>query len=118
MTAGADCMRVVKIYKPIPAEEKVYSRVSAKMVTFGDKLNAIGMILLSKKYKNFSERMSFTELCATGIGLVLSLILGIIGVSGASVFVSILWQVVWCVALHYMSHNVFLGETRNKKDDE
>lgn len=118
LTAGADCMRVVKIYKPIPAEEKVYPRVSAKMVTFGDKLNVISMLLLSRKYKNFSERMSFTELCATATGLMLAIVLGAIGLSAVAVFVSMVWQVVWCVALHYMSVNAFLREARRRNDEE
>lgn len=118
LTAGADCMRVVKTYKPIPAEEKVYGRVSARMVTFGDKLNTVGMVLLSKKYKSFSERMSFTEMCATGVGLILAIVLGILGVSAASVFVSIVWQIVWCIALHYMSTNAFLREARRKNEEE
>ena len=111
-------MRVVKIYKPIPAEEKVYPRVSAKMVTFGDKLNVISMLLLSRKYKNFSERMSFTELCATATGLMLAIVLGAIGLSAVAVFVSMVWQVVWCVALHYMSVNAFLREARRRNDEE
>ena len=118
LTAGADCMRVVKIYKPIPTEEKVYARVSAKMVTFGDKLNVISMLLLSRKYKNFSERMSFTELCATATGVMLAIVLGTIGLSAAAVFVSMVWQVVWCVALHYMSVNAFLREARRRNDEE
>ncbi len=118
LTAGADCMRVVKIYKPIPAEEKVYGRVSARMVTYGDKLNAISVLLLSRKYKSFSERISFAELCATGVGVMFAVLLGLVGLNFAAVFVSALWQVVWCVVLHYMSGNAFLREARRKNEEE
>ena len=118
LTAGADCMRVVKLYKPKPLDEKVYARVSARMVTFGDKLNAISMILLSRKYRRFSEKMRFTETCATAVGLMLAVAFSILGINAAAVFVSIVWQIVWCVALHYTSTRAFLKEEKNKNDED
>ena len=48
LTAGVGDMRVVKLYAPLK-EEKVYNRVSASVVTFGDRLDASGMVVLSKK---------------------------------------------------------------------
>ena len=117
LTAGADCMRVVKIYRPI-REEKVYGRVSARMVTFGDKLNAIVMILLSKKYRAFTEKIRFTELLATFVGLVLAVVFGILGVNPAAVIASVVWQIVWCIVLHYMSISTFLREEKNKNNEE
>ena len=118
LTAGADCMRVVKIYKPKPVDEKVYNRVSARMVTFGDKLNAIGMILLSRKYKSFSEKTRFAEMCSMSVGLMLAIAFGILGLNSAAIFVGMVWQIVMCTALHYMSANAFLKEEKNKNDED
>ena len=118
LTAGADCMRVVKVYKPIPAEEKIYPRVSARMVTYGDKLNTISMLLLSRKYKKFSERISFIEKCATAVGLMLAVMLCVFGLNSASVIVSVIWQIVLCAVLQYMSYNTFLKEHRRKNDED
>jgi hypothetical protein len=105
------------MYTPLD-EEIVYSRVSANMVTYGDTLNAIGMVLLSKKYRSFSEKMRFIELCAMGVGLMLTVCFGIVGINSAVTLVSSFWHLVWWVALHYMSKNVFLRDIRMKKDEE
>ena len=105
------------MYTPLD-EDIVYSRVSANMVTYGDTLNAIGMVLLSKKYRTFSEKMRFIELCAMGIGLVLTVVFGIVGISSAVTMVSSVWHLVWMAAMHYMSKNVFLRDDRRKKDEE
>lgn len=117
LTAGADCMRVVRMYTPL-AEEIVYSRVSANMVTYGDTLNAISMVLLSKKYRLFSEKMRFIELCAMGVGLMLTVCFGIVGINSAVTLVSSIWHLVWWAALHYMSSNVFLKDAVKKKDED
>lgn len=117
LTAGADCMRVVRMYTPL-AEEVVYSRVSANMVTYGDTLNAISMVLLSKKYRLFSEKMRFIELCAMGVGLMLTVCFGIVGINSAVTLVSSVWHLVWWAALHYMSRNVFLKDAVKKRDED
>ena len=117
LTAGSDCMRVVRMYTPL-AEEIVYSRVSANMVTYGDTLNAISMVLLSKKYRLFSEKMKFIELCAMGVGLMLTVAFGVVGINSAVTLVSSVWHMVWWAALYYMSRNVFLRDARDKKDED
>ena len=62
LTAGSDCMRVVKLYSPVK-EEKVYNRVKASMITYGDRLDAASMIVLAKKYNNFAMYAKFAEIC-------------------------------------------------------
>lgn len=118
LTAGAGDMRVLKLYSPLK-EEKVYSRVSAGMVTYGDKLDAASMIVLSKKYNSFSLHVKFAELCAAGIGLLLALVLAIIGFSSRStVLIATLWQVVMCIAMRVLSKTVFLKDAKKKNEEE
>ena len=62
--------------------------------------------------------MRFAELSATVVGLVLAIAFGIIGISPAAVFAAAIWQVVWCVALQYMSANAFLKEEKNENTEE
>lgn len=118
LTAGAGDMRVLKLYSPLK-EEKVYSRVSAGMVTYGDKLDAASMIVLSKKYNSFSLHVKFAELCAAGIGLLLAIVLSIIGFSSRStVLIATLWQVVMCIAMRVLSKTVFLKDAKKKNEEE
>ena len=116
LTTGADNMRVLKLYAPLK-EEKVYSRVSAGMVTYGDKLDAASMIVLSKKYKLFSLHTRFAELCAAGIGVILALVLSLIGFSRVTVLIATLWQILMCGVMRILSKSVFLKDVK-KKDDE
>ena len=118
LTAGADDMRVLKLYAPLK-DEKVYGRVSAGMVTYGDKLDAASMIILSKKYNSFSLHVKFAELCAAGIGLLLALVLSIIGFSSRStVLVATLWQVAMCIAMRILSKVIFLKDAKKKNEEE
>ena len=117
LTAGVGDMRVVKLYSPLK-EEKVYNRVSASMVTYGDRLDASGMIVLSKKYNNFSMHVRFAEICAMGVGALLAIVLSIIGFGRATVLVATLWQILLSVALRFLSKTVFLGDARKKNEEQ
>lgn len=117
LTAGVDDMRVLKIYAPLK-EEKVYGRVSANMVTFGDKLDAASMIVLSKKHKNFSLNVRFAELCAAAFGVLLAVALSIVGFSRITVLVATLWQMLMCGAIKVISKKVLLGDAEKKDDDQ
>lgn len=116
LTAGNGCMRVVKLYKPL-GEEKVYNRVSASMVTYGDRLDAASMIVLSKKYHKFSMYTRFAELCSMIIGLVLAFVLSLIGFGRATVLIASIWQIVWCISIRLFSKTVFLKETEKNEDN-
>ena len=117
LTAGAGDMRVLKLYAPLK-EQKVYGRVSAGMVTYGDKLDAASMIVLSKKYKNFSFHIKFAELCAAGIGVLLALALSLIGFSRVTVLIATLWQLLMCGVVNILSKRVFLSDAKKKDDDQ
>lgn len=117
LTTGTGNMRVVKLYNPL-GEDKVYSRVSASMVTYGDKLDAAGMVLLSKKYKSFSDHIRFAEICGMAIGVFLAIALSFIGFGRLTVLISGIWQLTWCFALQFLSKAVFLKDARKKDSEE
>lgn len=116
LTASTDVMRVVRMYRPIP-EEKVYGRVSADMITYGDKLDATSMVLLSKKYKKFSDLMQFAQICSSGIGALLALVLSLIGINVFTPLIAVIWQIVWCFGIRVMSKMNFLKSESEKNDD-
>ena len=117
LTTGTGNMRVVKLYNPL-GEDKVYSRVSASMVTYGDKLDAAGMVLLSKKYKSFSDHIRFAEICGMAIGVFLAIALSFIGFGRLTVLISGIWQLTWCFALQFLSKTIFLKDARKKDSEE
>ena len=116
LTAGNGDMRVVKLYNS-DNEKVVESRADARMITYGDKLDAANMIVLAKKTAGFSLHMKFTELCAMGFGLIMALGLSIFGLGGFTPIVASLWQVLACVLLRFVTKSVFLKEKKRKKDE-
>ncbi len=119
LSAGSDCMRVMKKYVPLSEDEgKLYRRVSARLVTYGDKINAINTVLLTKKYKKFSERLSGTELYATAIGAALAIVLALCGMTSIPAVIFSLWQIAWCVVLRLASKNTFPIISKDKENDK
>lgn len=116
LTAGAEGMRVVKLYNRPSVEEKVYPRVSARMVTYGDRIDAANMLLLSKKYRRFTAIVKFAELCAMIAGVTLAIVFSFIRLSIATVLVASIWHIVLCQMLRVLSTASFLNEA-NKKED-
>lgn len=117
LMAGNDCMRVVKKLTPHPGEDKVYNRLSAAVVTYGDKISAINLILLSKKYKKLSDRLTVSEIYAMAVGIVLAVTLSLLGMRGIPFAIFGLWQIAWCVVLHFVSRNSLLRDKNEESDD-
>ena len=113
--AGYDYMRVCRLYTPMQ-KEKVYSRVSAGMITYGDKMDAASTVLLARKFKAFFLRAKFAELCALTIGIILAILFAIVGMNGATTIIAAVWQIIWYALLRGLSFRVFLKE--GKKDQE
>ncbi|MBO7196410.1 MAG: hypothetical protein J6V80_03660 [Clostridia bacterium] len=114
LTAGNGNMQVVKLYNPVSVEE-VQNRAEARMITYGDRLDAAGMIVLAKKYNRFSIYLKFIELCAAAIGMLLGIVLSIIGILRFNLVIAALWHIVTCVAARFLSKYAFLRDA--KKDD-
>ncbi len=110
LTAGADSMRVMKRLDE-NTEQTVYNRISAGMVTVGDKINAINLILLSKRYSKLSERLYTYELSVMIAGMALSAALSLFGMA-ASVPALLfgVWQIAWCAVLAILSRNTLKFE--------
>ena len=114
LTTGIGGISVVKLYKPLK-EETVYNRVSATMVTYGDKLDGAAMIVLAKKYKRFANYVRFAELSAMAIGVLLSLVLSLIGFGRVTVLAAALWQTLWCCAVRVVSHRFFIEREKTEE---
>lgn len=114
LCAGADCMRVVKKLEPRAEADKIYRRVSAGVITFGDKINAINTILLTRKYKQFSNRMLVSALYSLSIAAAVALIIATLGASLPSLVYGI-WHIGWCAAIRIVSRKNFTEEKKDNK---
>ena len=116
LNAGNCTMRVVKLYDPAN-EVSVKPREDARMVTYGDRLDAASMIVLAKKYNKFSGYLRFAEICAMVIGVVLAIALAYIArFNFKAVPMAALWQIVLCISIKLFSRTVFLKDSRKKSD--
>ena len=77
LTAGVDKIRVIKKTASPEADDPLYRRVCAGMVTHGDKSNAINMILGAKKYVKLQSRLSTFELISMIVGAVFAAVVSI-----------------------------------------
>jgi hypothetical protein len=106
-------MRVVKKLEPTHGSDKIYRRVSAGVVTYGDKINAINTILLARKHRDFTERASITELYAISLAAAAGIILSVFGVTLPSIVYG-LWHIAWCLVLSVASKRAFSVEKKEK----
>ncbi|MBQ8415204.1 MAG: hypothetical protein IJX58_08170 [Clostridia bacterium] len=117
LTAGNGTMRVVKLYDPVK-ELSVKPKESARMVTYGDRLDAAGMIVLAKKHHKFSVYLRFVEICSMAIGITLAIALSLItGINFKAVPMAALWHLITCGVIRLVSKAVFLGESAKKSID-
>ena len=114
LCAGADCMRVAKKLEPCAETERIYRRVSTGLITYGDKINAINTILLTRKYKLFADRISISALYSLSIAAAVALVISTLGMSIPS-FAYGLWHIGWCVALRYVSGKTFEEDKKENK---
>lgn len=118
LTAGQDSVRVMKRYTPGTTDEKLHNRVSSGMVTVGDKINAINLVLLAKKYKRFSERITVSELTAMGAGIVAGAILSFLGVTDILMAMLGAWHLLWAMVLLFSSKKAFLKGKHPTEEQE
>ena len=119
LSPGSDAtMRVVKLYGTV-TEETVQSRASARMITYGDRLDAASMVVLAKKYHHFSLYLKYVELCATFIGIALAIGLSLIAfLLGGTLTVPLaaLWHVITYVVIRMLSKAMFLKESKKSAE--
>lgn len=103
LTAGSDSIRVLKRFSLTDSDDTLYNKVSAGLVTTGDKINVINMLLLSKKYVRFQQRMTITEHSAALVGAALGIVLALTNMAVVPSVLLAVWQIAWCVALFFLS---------------
>ena len=112
-------MRVMKRLAPGADEDRLYGRVSAGVVTYGDKMSAIDVLLLSKDYKRYIDGVERAGLYAMSLGIAVSAVLSVLGmVSAIPSLVFALWQLVLVGALSLATWIKFLKGKKDKGDIE
>ncbi len=114
LTLGQDLIRVMKKHVPRTTEEKVYRRVSAGIVTLGEKTNAINMVLLAKRYTAFQSSLSASELFAMLAGAVLAIVFSVSGSLAVPAVALSALQVVWALYLYVRTAHTFRTKKKNK----
>ena len=115
LTAGTDSMRVMKLLTPVSTDESLRSREeAATIVTVGDKMDVASVVLHSKKYKRFSDRLRSSEICATAVGAALAVLLAFSGTLSAPAFVFSVWQLAWCFVMRIASGRALAPERQRK----
>ncbi|MBQ8879844.1 MAG: hypothetical protein IJY69_03260 [Clostridia bacterium] len=107
LSAGSDCMRVMKRLRPGTDEDVLYSHVSAGVVTYGDKINAIDVVLLTKQYRKFIDKINRIELYSMGAGVAIAAVLSLAKLGALAALAGIVWQLGWSVALRVASYLSF-----------
>jgi len=110
LSAGADSMRVMKRFTPKEGEDKLYSRVSADIVSDGEKINAISTVIVAKKYKKLLDRLATNELYAMAAGGVLAILLTVFDMIAVSGIIFGFWQIAWCIVLYFVSRKTLLAD--------
>jgi cation transport ATPase len=113
-TAGGAKVRILKKTTANKNDSLLYRKICAGMVTSGDKMNAINMILLSKRYVRLQNKLAVTELWATAVGAILAAVLSIGGMSLVPPIALALWQAAWCGVLHFISAKTFRKMKKEK----
>ena len=118
LTAGADSIRVSKKLTLSDQDDKVHDRVSAGLVTTGDKLSVINMLLLAKRYVKFHKIMAVTELLAMAVGAGLAVMISLLEMTSAipSACLSV-WQIAWCIVFAVMSKRAIRSNVDYTKRD-
>jgi len=107
----------MKKYVPRTTEEKTYRHIDSGIVTYGDKDNAINMILSAKKYSAFLSSISVTELVCMMISSVAAVIAAISGNYSIPVTLFALWHFIWCGILFVRSKLTFTGRAVSPAED-
>ena len=98
LTGSSDSIRVMKKCNLKTGEDKTFKRVSAGIVTSGDKLDAVSIVLRAKKYVKLIKALSIAAIVAMASGCVLAAVLAILGVLAKSSLIFLGWQLFWCLA--------------------
>lgn len=115
LTAGTSTVRILK-KNTTPVKDFAPSKISAGMVSNGDKSNLVNLILLTKRYAKFNKFVKLVERTAMIVGMPLGILFASVGgVSFSLLFV--LWQMGFSVALGILSRK-FFNVPKKKKEKQ
>lgn len=114
LTFDEDAIRVMKKNTLPPNNERIYRRVSAGIVTLGSKLDAVNLVLLSKRYTKHHATIASTELIAMLLGAGLSAVFAVTGTLTIPVPVLGAVQLAWCIYIYLRTMHTFGGKKKNK----
>ena len=115
LTAGDDRIRILKKQNSPINDDPVFTRLSSGIVTLGDKMNAINMILLSKKYVRLQSGLNMIETISMAVGALLSAILTLAGFGVVPSILIAVWPLVWSALLWSVSKKIFHITKKKKK---
>lgn len=107
LTMGGDCMRVMKRKNICPSFEKIYPRISAGIVTLGDKVNAIRLVLLARRYKRFYDKLEKAVVIAMASGTAAVALLSFFGLTSVPTLILGAAQLLSCGVLWFFSKRKF-----------
>ena len=114
LTTGEDIIRVMHKTVPLSEDKKIYPRISAGIVTLGDKTNAINMLLLSKKYVRFQRALQNTATAAAVAGGIAAILLSLFGALVPTLFLGV-WQGAWIAVLAVLAGKTFPTGIKKKR---
>ncbi len=116
LTAGADRIRILRKENSPENDDPIFTRLSAGLVTLGNKMNAINMLLLSRKYVRFQNGINMIEMISLVIGALISLVLSIAGITRfiPTAFLAI-WPIIWWALIYLISKNIFHIKKKKKQ---
>lgn len=116
ITRDPDVARVMKKLNVEDGQDVVYRRASSGIVTTGDKINALNVLILSKKYREFKKRLATMEYCSAAVGTVLAAVICFAGLSAVTAVIGA-WHVAWCIGVSIVSHRCFIKRKKKKDID-
>lgn len=113
LTAGADKIRVMKKYTLPEGDDLLYDKISAAMITGGDKDEAIELILNTKKYAKLKHRLFSVERLCMLVGGAFGVVISLFKMWLVPSFAIALWQITFSLVCYFMSAKAF--PSKNKK---
>ncbi len=115
LTAGADRIRILRKETSPENDDPIFSRLSAGLVTLGNKMNAINMLLLSRKYVRLQNGVNMIEMISLIAGAAISLVLSVAGITRfiPTAFLA-LWPLAWWAVIYLVSKKIFHIKKKKK----
>ena len=114
LTAGTSTVRILK-KDTTPLRDFAPSKVSAGMVSNGDKGNLVNLLLLARRYVKFNSRIKATEKSAMIVGLGLGALISISRMLLLPSALLSVWQLAWCAALYVLTKSFFKLPKKKKE---